>query len=152
MDKPRAEFERRFDEVLARTTVYTSEQIAHPVATPYRFTVLMPQVSGRELSRAEAIDLLYLGPDQSFVFIDVAIQLGVSTRAPLGSDRAAIIRVRRPRSGTQPTSGHLRSSAASGVVTTGKKRSESEFQRLSDHVTSSYLVKPPKPRSDRPAD
>src|SRR4051812_15964299 len=75
MSAPRAEFERRFDEVVARTTAYTSEQLAHPVATPDRFVIAMSEVSGRELSRAEALDLLYLGPDLSYVFIDVGIHL-----------------------------------------------------------------------------
>jgi len=76
MTTTRHEFERRFDEVVVRTTAYTSEQIGHPVAVPNRFVIAMRDVSGKELSRAETLDPLYLGPDVSYVFIDVGIHLG----------------------------------------------------------------------------
>lgn len=76
MSMTRREFERRFDEVVARTTSYTSEQTRHRVEVPTRFVIEMRDVSGKELSRAEALDLLYLGPDLSYVFIDVGILLG----------------------------------------------------------------------------
>ncbi|MEO5704372.1 MAG: hypothetical protein ABIZ52_08330 [Candidatus Limnocylindrales bacterium] len=76
MSTSRQEFERRFDEVLARATSYTSEQIGHPVELPTRFVLDMSDVSGEELSRAEAVDRLYLGPNLSYVFIDVGVHLG----------------------------------------------------------------------------
>lgn len=76
MDMSRQEFERRFDEVLRRATLYTSEQIGHPVELPTRFVLALSDVSGKELSRTEAIDRLYLGPELSYVFIDVGVHLG----------------------------------------------------------------------------
>lgn len=46
------------------------------MAAPDRFVVLLPGLREREVGLVDAADALYLGPDQSFAFIDAAVHLG----------------------------------------------------------------------------
>lgn len=72
MTMTREAFAERFREAIRLSSNDCSKQLNRPIAAATRFEVLLLEVKGRLLSLDEAVDVLYRGEDESYVFIDVA--------------------------------------------------------------------------------
>jgi hypothetical protein len=72
----REEFEQRFREALTRAAADTSAQTGLHVAVPDRAILLCLPPDRRNVTIEEAIEWLFLGPDRSYVFIDIGIRVG----------------------------------------------------------------------------
>jgi len=71
----RDEFAARFQTALERVTEQVSEQLNRPIVRPSQFDVLLLEVKGQRLDFERAVDALYRGADESYVFIDVALRI-----------------------------------------------------------------------------
>lgn len=71
----RTEFARRFELAAERSASHAAEELGRPVATPTRFQVLLPNTHERLVDSEEAIEALYLGDSDAYVFIDVAVRI-----------------------------------------------------------------------------
>ena len=72
----RDEFGARFRAAVQQNAEQVSDQLGRPVEVATRFEVLLLAHKGEYLTFEQAADALYLGADDSYVVIDVALCIG----------------------------------------------------------------------------
>ena len=71
----RDEFAARFRIALERASEQVGRQLNRPVPVASLFDVLLLGVKGQRLDFEKAVDALYRGAEESYVFIDVALRI-----------------------------------------------------------------------------